>query len=143
MISINATIVVQVIHFLILVFILNRLMFRPILRLIVERTQYFEETRNEIESIESETERAKNEYLLREINARRDAAKERSRIKDIGITKAEEFLDKSRQEVSSIRTQVDKRAEEQLEKARPVVPGEAGALAEEILERVIGRRNVG
>jgi len=132
-----------VIHFLILVFILNRLMFRPILRLIVERTQYFEETRNEIESIESETERAKNEYLLREINARRDAAKERSRIKDIGITKAEEFLDKSRQEVSSIRTQVDKRAEEQLEKARPVVPGEAGALAEEILERVIGRRNVG
>ena len=39
MISINATLIVQVIQFLIFVFILNRLMFRPLLKVIDEHHQ--------------------------------------------------------------------------------------------------------
>ena len=143
MISINATLVVQVIQFLILVFILNRLMFRPILKLIKERAEHIEKTKNEIEDIELDTARVRDEYLLRETNARKDAALERSRIKDTGIAHAEGFLNDSRKEVTSIRAEADSEAEEQLNKTRPSLQDEAEVLAEEIMERVIGRRIAG
>jgi F-type H+-transporting ATPase subunit b len=143
MISINATLVVQVIQFLILVFILNRLMFRPILKLIKERSEHIESTKNEIESIELETRRVKEEYFAREADARKDATQERSRVKNAGMAKAEEFINDSRKEVSAIRAEADKEAEEVVKKTRPLLRGEAEALAEEIMERVIGRRGVG
>ena len=143
MISINATLVVQVIQFLILVFILNRLMFRPILKLVKERAEYIEKTKNEIENIELDTAQVRDEYLLRETNARKDAALERSRIRDTGIAHAEGFLNDSRKEVTSIRAEADSEAEEQLNKTRPLLQDEAEVLAEEIMERVIGRRIAG
>jgi F-type H+-transporting ATPase subunit b len=143
MISINATLVVQVIQFLILVFILNRLMFRPILRLINARKEFIDKTKNEIENIVLDTKRVRDEYLSREAHARRAAAKERIRIRDEGITSAEEFLDGSRKEVTSIRTEADNKAEEQINKTRPFLQGEAEVLAKEIMERVIGRRITG
>ena len=143
MISINATLVVQVIQFLILVFILNRLMFRPILKLVKERAEYIEKTKNEIENIELDTAQVRDEYLLRETNARKDAALERSRIRDTGIAHAEGFLNDSINEVTSIRAEADSEAEEQLNKTRPSLQDEAEVLAEEIMERVIGRRIAG
>ena len=143
MISINATLVVQVIQFLILVFILNRLMFRPILKLIKERSEYIEKTRNEIKNIEVDTARVRDEYLLREADARKEANRERNRIRHAGIANAEEFLNDSRKEVTSIKAEADDEAEEQVSKARPLLQDEAEVLAQVIIERVIGRRVAG
>lgn len=143
MINVNATLVVQVIQFLILAFILNRLMFRPILRLINSRKEFIDKTKNEIENIVLDTQRVRDEYHLRETHARREAAKERTRIRDEGISSAEEYLDGFRKEVTSIRTEADNAAEEQINKTRPFLQGEAEVLAKEIMERVIGRRMAG
>ena len=143
MISINATLVVQVIQFLILVFILNRLMFRPILKLIKDRSEYIEKTRNEIKNIEVDTVRVRDEYLLREADARKEANRERNRIRDAGFANAEEFLNDSRKEVTSIKAEADDEAEEQVSKARPLLQDEAEVLAQVIIERVIGRRVAG
>lgn len=140
MISINATLVVQVINFLVLAFILNRLMFQPILKLINERSQHVETTKNEIKDVELETERLKNEYLSQQSNARKDAAQERSQIKSTAATKAEEFINDSRKQVASVRMEADKEAEKKLNKERPLLNHEAMTLADDITEKVIGRR---
>lgn len=139
MISINATLVIQVIHFLILTFILNRLMFRPILKLIKERTDYVEKTRNEIKNIEYATSRLKKEFFSRKDDARKNATRERAQIKSTGITKTEELLNDSRKEVVSIREEADKEAEKEVKKTQPLLRNEAMLLADEIIERVIGR----
>ena len=73
MISINATLVVQIIHFLILVFILNRLMFKPILKKIEERKEYVEKTKGEINDLDQEAERLKKKFISEQVNARKDA----------------------------------------------------------------------
>ncbi|MCP4001475.1 MAG: F0F1 ATP synthase subunit B', partial [Gammaproteobacteria bacterium] len=52
MISINATLVVQLIHFLLLLFIMNRLMLQPLLKLIREREDYTKRTKSEIKELE-------------------------------------------------------------------------------------------
>jgi F-type H+-transporting ATPase subunit b len=133
MISINATLVLQVIHFLVLAFILNRLMLQPLLRLIKERAAHIANTKAEIENLEEESVRLKDDFLARETDAR-------AQLRSMGISEADEALTTSRKEVASMREEADQEAEKQYEKTRPFLDGQAGSLADEIIERVIGRR---
>jgi len=140
MISINAILVLQVVHLLILVFILNRLMFQPILRLITERAAFIEKSRNEIIEFERETERLKKEYLSRENKARRTASREGQQLKSMGLTEVEELIESSQKKVVSIRGDAEKAAEDQRKANQPLLGDEAAVLSDEIVERVIGRR---
>jgi F-type H+-transporting ATPase subunit b len=140
MISINATLVIQVIHFLILTYVLNRLMLQPLLKLIRERQTYVENTRRGIEDMELETERLRQEYVSREAGARREASDERIRIRSEGTAESEGFTDKSRQKVVSMRAEADRQAEKEIEKSQPLLHDEAAGLAQEITKKILGRR---
>jgi F-type H+-transporting ATPase subunit b len=143
MISINATLVLQVVHLLLLVFILNRLMFKPILKLVNERTGYMEKSKTEIRDLETEAERLKQEYLSLEKQARKKASTESLQLKKAGVAQVEAMIDESQKEVASIRRESETKIESEFEKARPSLQGEATVLADEIVERLIGRRVAG
>ena len=140
MISINATLVVQVILFLILAVILNRLMFRPILKLINDRTNYIHKTKNEISNIEMETERLKQKYLSVEVKARKEAVQERAEIKSVGIGEAEELFEISRNRVASIKADTEKVVDEEVKRAKPFLDGQTAEMADVIIAKIIGRR---
>lgn len=140
MISINATLVVQIIQFLILVFILNRLMFQPILKKIEDRKAYIEKTKGEINDLEQEAERLKKKFISEQINARKDAFVLRDELRKQAFGQTEESLRDSQEKAASIRVTADGDAGKEIEKTQPLLPGEAATLAEEIIERVIGRR---
>jgi len=140
MISINATLLVQLIHFLLLLFIMNRLMLQPLLKLIREREAYTANTRSEIKDIEVKIGQLKEQFITRENNARRNAARERSDLLNVGMGEAEGFLNTSRQEVSSIRQQAEKEVESEVTKTRPFLEGQALSLVSGIMEKIIGRR---
>ena len=140
MISINATLFLQIVHLLILIFVLNRLLFQPILKLVNERESHVQTTKKRIEELALETERLQSEYLSILDAASKNAVKERVRIKNSGISEAEESLDDSRKEVMSIRAEADKDAEREVERTQPLLAAEAATLAEEITQYVIGRR---
>ena len=140
MISINATLLIQVIHFLVLVFILNRLMFRPILKLIKDRSYHIEKTKTEINNIDQEIERLRDEYLSRESDARKDAIAIRGQIKNEGSTKAQSLFDESRKEMASIRAETEEEVDKEIQHTKPLLGDEAAALVDEIMVKVIGRR---
>ncbi len=140
MISINATLVLQVIHFLLLVFILNRLMFRPIMRQIRERRGHFEKLKAQMDEMEQETLRLRQELSAREKAVRREASRQRSKLRSDGISQVEKILSETREKVGHLRSEVDQEAERQMSKAKPLVKEQAGALVDAIMERMIGRR---
>ena len=140
MISINATLLIQVIHFLVLVFILNRLMFRPILKLVKDRSYHIEKTKTEINNIDQEIERLRDEYLLRERDARKDATARRGQIRNEGATRADALLDESRKEITSIRAETEAEVDKEIRQTKPLLGDEAAALVDEIMLKVIGRR---
>ena len=140
MISINATLVVQIIHFLILVFILNRLMIQPILKMIGDRKAYVETTKGEITELELETERLKKEFVSEQFNARKAAFQERDKVKSGAFGIVEEYIRKSQEKVASIRGKADSDAEREIEKLQPLLRDEAVTLADDIIENVFGRR---
>ncbi|MBW2144633.1 MAG: ATP synthase F0 subunit B [Deltaproteobacteria bacterium] len=140
LITINETLVVQLIHFLILLFIMNRLMLQPLLKLISEREEFSRKTKSEIKDIEVKIGQLKEDFVSKENAARQDAARERSEITDVGKTEAEGFLDTSRNEVATVRNKADKEVEDEVSKTQPLVEGQAASLVEGIIEKIIVRR---
>ena len=140
MISINATLVVQLIHFLVLLFIMNRLMLQPLLKLIREREEFTSRTKGEIKDLEVKIDQLKEEFISKEEGARKDAARERSEITNDGMSEAEGYLNRSRDEVSAIRQEAEKEVAAEMSKTQPLLDGEASSLVEGIMEKLIGRR---
>ncbi len=140
MISINATLVIQVIHFLVLVYILNRLMFRPILRLMDERDEHIEKTKMSAGEALDKTEVLKERCVSQVHQARSDATQERTELRETGIAETKELLERSKEETAVIRAETDKEAEKEIEMTRPLMHDQVIVLAEGIIEKLLGRR---
>ncbi len=140
MISINATLAVQLIHFLLLLFIMNRLMLQPLLKLIREREDYTKRTKSEIKELEVKIGQLQEEFVAKENGARKDAAQERSEIMTSGMSESDGYLNKSREEVSTIRVKAEKDVEAEVNKTQPLLDEQASSLVEGIMEKIIGRR---
>ena len=141
MISINVTLIVQVIQFLIFVFILNRLMFRPLLKVINDREGYTQKAKSEIKDFEIKIGQLKEEFASKSDAARKEATKERSVLRGQSVTQAGEFIEESRKEVDSIKEKTAKEVEKQVNKTQPLLHDQAVSLAEVIMEQIIGRRS--
>jgi F-type H+-transporting ATPase subunit b len=140
MISINATLLLQVIHFLVLMFILNRLMLRPILKVMHDRSAHTERTKHTALELEQKLEALKVELQKREEDARKRAAEERSKIRSTGMGEAQVVLGESQKEVASIRASAEAEADHEATRTKPFLRDEAAALVDVIIERVIGRK---
>ncbi|MBN2034977.1 MAG: hypothetical protein JW836_17055 [Deltaproteobacteria bacterium] len=140
MVSINATLVLQVVHLLVLVFILNRLMFRPILKLINERDSFLEKSKLDMTNVESEAERLRRVFLAQEGDARKKALRQGMDIKSAALNEVEKLTDESAKSASSIRAEAEEIAKKQVETTKPLLGGQAKILAEEIVIKLLGRR---
>jgi len=140
MISVNATLFVQVLHFLLMVFIMNRLLLRPTLRQIDEREKHIVQAKKDTEDMAIEAERLAEKRLFVEKEARRKAGEERNSMKEEAAAAAHTIFEKTRVEVSEIRARMDKEIEAQVKEATAVLDQEVAKLAEDIVEKIAGRR---
>ena len=138
MISVNGTLFIQLIQFLILTYILNRLMLGPILKIIRDRSEHIDAGYKEIENIELKTQEMADEYLSRESAARRQANEERGRLRMEMTTSADEFYNKAKDKATSVRLEIEREVEQEVLKIRPFVQKEAEALVDVITEKMIG-----
>ena len=140
MISINATLFVQIIHFLILVLILHLILFRPILKLMGERINHVDKIEKETEDIESKITQLASDRVILEKNTRREAGEKRSSFQKEGNEISEKIFQDTREEIAAIRDDVDRDVARQIEEARKSLQREATLLADELTEKVVGRR---
>jgi F-type H+-transporting ATPase subunit b len=140
MVSINATLVFQVVQLLVLIFILNRIMFRPILKLTTERDSFLEKSKVDMRNMESEVERLRGVFLSKEADARKRASREGLDLKNAAMTEVERILEESSKSAAGIRSEAEQAARAQIETTKPLLAGEAEILADDIVGRIIGRR---
>jgi len=140
MISLNATIVVQVILFLILLVVLNRLMIRPLHQLVMEREAEVRRKKGELASAQEALRKVADEYQKRLKEAEIEARAVHVEIHREAVAEASEVLRDVQQRVTALRKKVQKEVAEELERARKEVIPQAEALSFEITQRVVGRR---
>ena len=139
MISLNATLFVQVALFLILLFILNRIMIQPLHRLILEREAHFKGKRQELAAIQDEIRRLAEEYEARLRRAEREARESQIALRKTSGDEARQLLAGTQEQVSAIHEKVRFEVAQELAKARRKIAEQAELLALSVTHKVLGR----
>ncbi len=140
MISLNATIFVQVALFLILVFVLNRIMIRPLHQLIIDREETIKNKEDELDRATAELQRMVEDYERRLQQAETDARQALLNMRREAGEQAHAAIKGAHEQVMALREKVRREVAEELERARDQVRGQAEALSFEITTKLVGRK---
>ena len=139
LISINETLIVQVISFLIFLFIINRIMFRPLRRVMDERKSHIDKIQQDINNAQSDYETLTDQIQEREHEVRNEASQQREQLAARGRQQAAEIFASTREEINALKTKAEKEVDLQITAAREHVQMEAENLSKKIIATVLHR----
>ena len=140
LITINETMIVQLVSFLIFVFLLNRVMVRPLLSTMNEREEFISNLRQEAEDTEKNMNKLTAQMHTQENRARAEALAMMKEAEETGQQQASEIFDAAYQEIAELRDKTHKLIDEQIANARKHISKESEVLAVNIMEKVLDRR---
>lgn len=133
------TIFIQMVTFLALVFILNILLYKPILSIIDRRKKRFEEIENEIKLFNDSVNTKQAEYEEKLKQAKASASELKKEIIQEGNTQAKEVIDAVRAEIPLMTQEFQKKIEKEISSARQVLDKQTNKLSLDIAQKVLGR----
>ena len=139
LININETLIFQVISFLIFLFIINRIMFRPLRKVMNERETFIENVQQDIVAAESQFEDLTNQIQVQEDAVRDEAFKQKDQLEAAGSQQADEIMTSTREEINALRAEAQKEVDARISAARKHVQKESEGLAKQIIETVLYR----
>lgn len=139
MININATLLIQLANFLLLMFLLNRLLFRPMVRVLAERKARTEGRKERAAKVDAEAESVLADYRRQIQEAKAAADQSRSRLVRDGEAERNKLLGTAAREAEKTVTEIRARVRAEAEDARKALGREAEAIADEMATRILGR----
>ena len=140
LITINATLFHQLIAFLIFLFIINRIMFRPLRKVMAERDGVIEKIKADTTNAGKTLERLNEELKERESEVRIEALKVQHELEANGNQVSAEILKSTLQEIETLKDKNEAIVKNQITEARKHLQKEAEALSMNIMEKLLGRR---
>jgi F-type H+-transporting ATPase subunit b len=140
LISINETLFAQLISFLIFLFIINRIMFRPLNATMSERDEFIQGLSQSITTTEIEVEEMLADLKQRETAVKKEAYDLSATIEQEGSEKAGGIQSETMAAIAELRQKTEKQVQEELEEAKKHLEAESEALAVRIMEKVLNRR---
>lgn len=140
LISINETLFVQLVSFLFFMFVINRIMFRPLRSAMQERDSYIEGLDQEIGETRKKMEDILKSLKKKEETVRREALDIRMGLEEDGSRKAVELHEELMKNISDLRQKTEADVTLQLAEARKHLQKESEVLAVTVMEKVLNRR---
>jgi F-type H+-transporting ATPase subunit b len=140
LITINATLFHQLVAFLIFLFIINRIMFRPLRSVMAERDGVIEKIKLDTTNAGHAIERLNNELKERESKVRKEALKVQHELEEKGKLESAEILKSTLQEIELLKDKNEAHVKAQIMEARKDLQKESDALALNIMEKLLDRR---
>jgi F-type H+-transporting ATPase subunit b len=141
LISINATLVVQLISFLIFMVLFNRMMIRPLRTIMAERERFVQKIGRDVTAAGQAFEEMTRQIERQETEARLAASKIREEIVEAGQRSVADVLAKTRQEVGVLRKAAQKETDTHIMAARENLQAEAKILADHMIASLLDRRS--
>jgi F-type H+-transporting ATPase subunit b len=141
LVSINATLFVQLGSFLLFMVILNRIMIRPLRKTMHERRQYLDKIAQEVVSADRKYREIAKQIRSEEAAARKAASKIQMELVHVGQSKAEAVVESTRQQITALRNEAQLEVDRQIAAAREQIQDQAGDLAEQMMASLLGRRS--
>jgi len=140
MLSLDITILYQIIGFFVLLFILNRLLFKPLIKVMEERDRLTTGTLKAAEDIEKEIAEGRVSYDKKLLEARVKGGEVRSRLKGEALTEEKKVLEAAGEEVSAELSLMRDKIALEKESAIKKLSTETKSISREIAGRLIERK---
>jgi len=140
LISINETLIVQVVGFLIFLFLINRIMFRPLRNVMADREIYIERVKLDIDQARNKIDTMTSQIEEQEAEVKKEAFELKEQREEIGNRQAKEIFAAVRQEIADTSAKVQKDIDRKIAEARKSLQKESEALAISIIEKILDRR---
>jgi F-type H+-transporting ATPase subunit b len=138
MLSIDGTLVVQLVNFIVFLAILNVIFFKPVGAAIARRREFIDGLKHDIEQLQSEAKALRGQAEQRRIAARREAEEAIARARVESGREADAILAGAQTRVTEIVHQAHADVAQELAAARREEPRIVEGLANEMLERALG-----
>ena len=139
MISINATLIVQIINLLVLIFIMNRLMYRPIRKITAQRETQISHSQIEVEEIEEDN-RSREEAYWDDLKKGRAQVRVRlAEMKDATEEEALALIQGAHQKARAREDEIRSKIQEEVSQARRDISKEAQNVALRMASTILGR----
>ncbi len=142
LISINETLLVQLLSFLIFLFIINRIMFRPLQNVRSERASYMDQIKIDTQDAAKELETLTGQLKAQESIVKTQAKGLKQEIEESGSLQADEIMALAREQIETLKATAQGEVEAQLSEARKHLQKESETLAVNIMEKLLERRLV-
>lgn len=139
LISINATLVVQLVSFLLFMTLLNRIMIRPLRKVMTEREQYLEKVQQEIHTAHEGYVQIGQKIQDQESETRKAAFKIREEMEHEAQRSASDAIARTKSEIESLRNESQRQADEKIAVARQQIEREADVLADRMIDALLER----
>jgi len=138
-VSLDYSLGIQIINFLLLIWILNVLLYKPILGMIEKRKQRFAESEAEVKRLQQTVEEKMAAYEEKLRQAKAAALDEKNEIIRQGSEEAKAIIDAVRGQIPGMMEEFHKRMEGEIGSAKGILAQQAQGLSVEIAEKVLGR----
>jgi len=142
LISINETLLFQLVSFLVFLFIINRIMFRPLRNVMGERDSHIQKIELDIADKEKEFQSVTDQLKQQEASVKKESFALQQELEDAGSRQADEILVSVRKEIEAIKEATQKEVAAQISEARKDLSKESEALVIDIMEKMLDRRLV-
>ncbi len=142
LISINGTLITQVVSFLIFLFIINRIMVRPLQNSMDTRDDHIDKIKIDIVDAEKEMKSATLQLEDRRSAIRTEAFGIAKDLEESGSKKADEIFASAQEEIAILVEKANKEVDAQIVEARKHLKEESEALAVNVMDKVLDRRLV-
>ena len=139
MVSLDSTILIQMINFLLLIFILNLLLYKPILGIMDKRKKQFQDTEDEIRGINLTIEERMAAYEEKVRLAKMDALNRKIDIMKEGSDQAKSIIDAARGEIPGMMEQFNETINKEVTEARRILADQSRKMSLDIAEKLLGR----
>ena len=139
MVSLDYSLGIQIINFVLLIFILNRLLYKPLLGMIDKRKQKFADSEAEIERLRETVEQQMAAYEEKLRRAKAAAVEEKNEIIRKGAEESRAITDAVRAEIPELMEQFQVRMGREIDAAKRILTSQSQRLSIEIAEKVLGR----
>ena len=139
MINPDITLLIQMINFLVLLFILNLILFRPIRNVIKERNQIMQDFNSDISSLTDEAQESMNKFEQKILEAKKEGMSRIENMKDQGEEAEAELISATHQEVQAKIEEARKKIESDIQDARDQLQAQVQAFSVAVSEKILGR----
>lgn len=131
--------IAQIINFLVLLAILYKFLYRPVLELMQKRTKRIEDGLNKAKEIEEELAKTREDYKNQISRAKKEANEILARAETLAKGKEKEFTDRAKEQITRIVNREKVKLGAEKEKTIKEIKSEVADLVAVSLEKILGQ----